>query len=142
MQAIQSSMQTVNPKPSDAQVQQQLQAQIDNLHWSQKQNELSASFNRQQAAQQLHIEHEHFMVEHLAQPIMAICVFALIAAVVVYLARKSIAAGLEKSRVCTAAGVEKHRMTIDADVQKNRDDNAADVQEARRTLEDQDDTAA
>lgn len=85
-----------------AQLQTQLQANIDNMHWQMRQSE------RQQS-----IDHEHYMVDHLAMPIACVLIVAIIGFVVAYLVRKAIA----------------------ADIQKNQDDNAADVREAQRILE-------
>jgi hypothetical protein len=91
----------------------QLQANIDNLHWSQKQSELSQAFNQQQATQHMAIEHQQFMVDHLATPIAAVVVMVVIAFLVSYCFRSSLA----------------------ADIEKNRDDNASDVRRAQEILD-------
>jgi hypothetical protein len=84
-----------------------IQSDIANARWNEKQGEIQAAFNRQQTVRSLAVEHEHFMVDHLATPIMFVCIVAIIAATVVYLVRKAIAAGIEKNRDDSASDVRR-----------------------------------
>lgn len=106
---MQQQTTVVCPKPTD----QQVQAQIENMHWQQKENSLTNEFNRQNTLQVQRTQHQQFMVDHLAQPITFVFVAAIIALTVWFLVRESIRAG----------------------IQKNRDDNASDVRRAQEILD-------
>ena len=112
MQAAQQQV----AKPTEAQIQ----AQIENMHWQEKQQELSNAANRQQMQwqqtyqqQSLRVEHQHYMVDHLANPITI-----LLAAIVIGRSAWAIA-----------------RASINAGIEKNKDDNTSDVRRAQEILD-------
>lgn len=108
---MQTAQQTtvVCPKLTD----QQVQAQIENMHWQQKEQTIANSFQREYQTRQISIEHEHYMVDHLTTPFEILGTVAMIGFVF-----------FRCFKVGTAANVEK-----------NHDDNQSDVVEARKVLE-------
>lgn len=115
MQAAQQTT-VVCPRPTDAQVA----SQVSNMRWQEHEASVQNAFNRQQQQvqagiqqRQMQIEHEHYMVTHLTEPLMILCLIIVFGLVMSHI-----------TRIITAAGVEK-----------NRDDNAADVNQARATLD-------
>ena len=112
----QVTAQVVCPKPTDTQIQ----AQIENLRWSEKQQEQQTLWQQQyQQHQQQYSEHQaavthdEFMVEHLGLPGAGVCVSIVAAFVIVKL------------------GLASHA----ASVQKNKDDNESDVRYAQRIID-------
>lgn len=90
------------------------------MHWQEKQQELTNAFNRSQqqwqqgyTQQQARVGHEHYMVDHLANPILALLVVIIAGRVIWAIARAS----------------------IDAGISKNHDDNQAEVVRAREIIE-------
>lgn len=120
MQVTSQQTQTVLNKLTDAQIQQQLQAQQENTRWAQKQQELQNTFNRQEQLQAQAMAREQFLVEHLAGPLIILALIVAVAISTVYLVRRAIA----------------------ADIEKNRDDNASDVRRAQEILYENKETTA
>lgn len=110
MQATQQTMQVVGPCPKPDPVQ--VQANIENMRWQEKQQEIAGVWERQYRTQQAATEHEHYMVDHLATPIVMICVAVILAFVAMYISRL-------------------HAQT---DIAKNHDDNQSDVRRAQEIL--------
>ena len=104
----QNTVMQVAPKPTEAQIQ----AQIDNLKWQQRQNELANQWSFQNQTIQTANHHSEYMAEHFYWPAMCIALLAAVLLVIFILVRKTIA----------------------ADVEKNRDDNQVDVVEAKRIV--------
>lgn len=94
----------VCPQPTHEQVQ----AQIENLHWNEKQQEIANTWQRQTTEHTQAIQHQEYMVDHLATPLAGVTSVLIAAVTAVILVRRHIA----------------------ADIQKNRDDNDADVRYA------------
>lgn len=105
---MQQSTTLCPPKPTDAQIQ----AQIENQHWQEKEQSLANAFNRQYTIQQATIQHQNYIADHYTEPFTILGSVAIVAFTVIYLARKAIAASIVK----------------------NREDNAADIVEAQRML--------
>jgi hypothetical protein len=136
MQAAQQTI--VCPKLTDAQIQ----SGIENLRWQEKQAELNNAFNRQQQAQQINvqqsqirIEHQHYMVDHLATPMLSLSALAIIAFTVIYLVRRAIEAGIQNNANDNSAEIEKNRANNAAEIQKNKDDNQAEVMRAQDIID-------
>lgn len=135
-------MQQQQSQLTPAQVQQQIQMQQQNILWNQKQQELTNTWNRENATQQQKIAHTQFMVEHIATPMMIVSLALILALVAAYVAKIRNAASIEVNRDDNANQAELKKLETAADVQKNRDDNEADVREARCLLEKRDEDAA
>ena len=90
--------------------QQQVSAQIDLMHWQQKQQEQANLWNQQQQQRQQGMAHTEYIVDHVAIP-ASLCFSVVIAAItIIYLVRKSIASSIIKNRDDNAANVEEAKI--------------------------------
>lgn len=118
---MQATTQVVCPKPTDAQIQ----AQIENMHWQEKQQEQANQFNRQMETTRYQMEqsqaavrHTEYMIEHLSIP----CTLASVALIAAFVITKT------------------HHTSTQADIQKNRDDNESDVRYAQHLIDKHEDS--
>lgn len=101
MQA-QASQQAQQPyKPTDAQVN----AQIENMRWGQKQQEHEQVFQHQYqlaaqtiSSKQFERAHTQFLIEHMWEPTLVIVGLVILAYAMVRICYRSIQAGCEKNR--------------------------------------------